>query len=112
MTLEIRTHQLVLHPILRSKIEERIRWSLGRFAERATKVCVRLTDINGPRGGVDKHCRIEVTVRGQKPHTVEDYDAEVLPVVGKATERLRRALVRAAQRTRIFRRSWIGDRRA
>ncbi|MFN7966649.1 MAG: hypothetical protein U0V87_13280 [Acidobacteriota bacterium] len=111
MTLEIRTHQLALHPILRTKIEERILWSLGRFADRTAKVCVKLADINGPRGGVDKHCRIEVTVRGQRPLTVEDYDAEILPVVGKATERLRRALARAFQRTRVFRRSWMSDRK-
>lgn len=111
MTLEIRTHQVALHPILRSKIEERVLWSLGRFADRATKVCVKLTDINGPRGGVDKHCRIEVTVRGQKPLMIEDYDAELLPVVGKVTERLRLALARASERARTFKRSWIGDRR-
>ena len=112
MTLDIRTQDVQLPPDLRSKIEDRIRWALGRFVTRAAKVTVRLRDINGPRGGVDKHCRIEVNVRGQRPLAVEDYDCEILPVVGKTTDRLRRALARAIHRPRPWRRVELEESRA
>lgn len=111
MTLDIRTQGVQLPPDLRSKIDERIRSALGRFVARAAKVTVRLRDINGPRGGVDKHCRIEVNVRGHRPLAVEDYDCEILPVVSKTTDRLRRALSRATHRPRPWQRvAWEGTR--
>ncbi|HTB74323.1 MAG TPA: hypothetical protein VK762_13825 [Polyangiaceae bacterium] len=40
---------------------------LGRFATHIERATVRFEDVNGPRGGVDTVCRIQLTVSGRPP---------------------------------------------
>jgi hypothetical protein len=49
---------------LRDLVVERIRFGLRRFSTRVPRATVQLSDLNGPRGGIDKHCRIELLVGG------------------------------------------------
>ena len=48
----------------------RMRRALRRLHGAVAQVRVQLEDINGPDGGVDKRCRVEVAVPGQKPVAV------------------------------------------
>ena len=48
----------------------RMRRALRRLHGSVAQVCVQLEDINGPDGGVDKRCRVEVAVPGQEPVAV------------------------------------------
>lgn len=45
---------------LRDYGERRLRFALDRFVPRIADVHLRLEDLNGPRGGVDKQCRLDV----------------------------------------------------
>ncbi len=45
---------------LRDYGERRLRFALDRYMPRIADVHVRLEDRNGPRGGVDKECRLDV----------------------------------------------------
>ena len=45
----------------------RMRRALRRLHGAVAQVRVQLEDINGPDGGVDKRCRVEVAVPGQEP---------------------------------------------
>ena len=49
---------------------DRMRRALRRMHGAVAQVRVRLEDINGPDGGVDKRCRVEVAVIGQEPVAV------------------------------------------
>jgi putative sigma-54 modulation protein len=60
MRLEIRRRRLAVSDGLRDHIKRRLRTALGRFARRVGQVWVYLRDVNGPRGGADKRCRIVV----------------------------------------------------
>lgn len=54
------------HPefrLLREWAEGRARRALSRFSSFMPSVRIELCDINGPRGGVDKRCQIEVNAR-------------------------------------------------
>lgn len=108
MTLFIRTHQIELSDDLKLQIEARVHAALGRFANRARRVWINVTDTNGPRGGIDKRCRIETHLRGVGRLIVEDNDTSILAVVGKTTDRLRRLVLRIVQRSR----PWSGRRPA
>jgi ribosome-associated translation inhibitor RaiA len=61
---------------------------------------VRLGDVNGPRGGVDKHCRITVSGRRFGSSTLDELDGDAYAAVDLATGRIARAIRRQLQRVR------------
>lgn len=100
MQIEIHARDFVLTDGLREAVERRLRFALGRFDERPLRVTVRLSDINGPRGGEDKHCAIRVRVGGLPDLVVEDTETDLYAAVNRATERVARTLRRKLQRGR------------
>lgn len=58
MRLEIRFLHIDPSEALREHIERRLGFALRRFGDRFRSATVRVVDLNGPRGGVDKECRI------------------------------------------------------
>lgn len=76
--------------------QRRLEFALGRFAGRVRSLSVRLTDLNGPRGGVDKKCLIAVRLsRPRRVIVIEDVDADAAVVISRAAERMSRAVSRA-----------------
>lgn len=45
---------------LRGITLDRLRFALRRMAQQVSTARVRFTDVNGPRGGVDKHAQIQL----------------------------------------------------
>ena len=78
----------------------RLEYALGRFAGRVRSVSVSLTDLNGPRGRIDKKCLIAVRLdRPPRAIVIEDVDADAAVVVCRAAERTARAVARAIDST-------------
>ena len=63
MEIQIKTSGLPAAKKLRAHANDRIRATLGRFGHIVQLVSVRLSDINGPRGGADKLCRIVIQMK-------------------------------------------------
>jgi len=79
----------------------RLAFMLGRFAGRVRSLTVRLTDVNGPRGGPDKRCLIAVRLtRPRRVIVIEDVDTDHNVVVSRAAERTSRAVSRAVRSAR------------
>lgn len=101
---------VVMHVVLRSNIqisntlrehvEAKVELALRRFRDRVGVVTVRLTDVNGPRGGVDKRCRMLLTMSGHAPLVVEAWDQDPYAAVTQATARLDEQVARAVTRKR------------
>ena len=49
-----------LHKPQRDLIEQRVRLATQRVARLLSRATVRLKDLNGPRGGVDQQCHIQL----------------------------------------------------
>lgn len=98
MTIDLRCRPFELTPALAGHVERRLRFALSRFAGRVQAVSVRLTDDNGPRGGVDKACRLRVHLRGAGLVRVEELDSDLYAAVDRAVARLARGVSRALQR--------------
>jgi len=92
-------------PELAAHVERRLRFALTRFSGRIGRVQVVLADQNGPRGGIDKTCRIVVRLRdgGDVVAEVSDVDWEV--AVDRATTRIGHSTGRELARRRAVRRS-------
>jgi putative sigma-54 modulation protein len=110
MNIEFHSSRLAVSNSIQAYVERRIGFALGRFADVVESVFVSLEDINGPRGGVDKSCRIRVNLIGQKTPIIADVlDLEIRPAVDMAADRVGRAVARHLDR-RAGRRSserWI-----
>jgi len=100
MQLEMRGVNYDLDDILKEHIERRLRFALGRFAARIHRLTVRLTDVNGPRGGLDKRCRIAVALVPRGMVMVEGCGHDPFLLVADAAQRVGRAVRRELERRR------------
>lgn len=64
MRVEVQVHNLPSPPGLIRDLEKRAGNSFARFQSSIKRVCVHLEDVNGPRGGRDKECRIVCHLAG------------------------------------------------
>jgi hypothetical protein len=90
MQLEIRSLNEHLESSQIAFVERRLLYALGRFGNRVGRVMVRLEDMNGPRGGLDKRCHIEARLKGRGVLVVDVRDFELEPAVSRAAERIAR----------------------
>jgi ribosomal subunit interface protein len=102
MQLDIRIQKVDLPKEVNRYIERRLRFSLGRFMARIRSVTLRILDINGPRGGADKRCRIAVRLIPSDVIVVQEVNADLFAAVDRAAERLGQALARKLNRTRVL----------
>jgi ribosome-associated translation inhibitor RaiA len=79
-------------------ITRRLHFVLGRFAPEVERVTARVGDLNGPRGGMDKRCRMEVKLRGLGDVLSEACADDLAAAVAFAAERLGRGVARALER--------------
>jgi putative sigma-54 modulation protein len=87
-------------------VEGRVRLSLGAAAERIESVSVRLSDVNGPRGGEDKRCRVVVYLRQGRDVVTEAVDGDLYAAVDAAVGRAKEAVWRFVHRRRTLRRQY------
>jgi putative sigma-54 modulation protein len=87
---------------VRAHVAHRIQFGLGKFCPHIVHVTVQIIDLNGPRGGEDKVCRIEIRLLPTGSIFVEDADADIYAAVDLAVGRAARAVSRAIGRRRHF----------
>jgi ribosome-associated translation inhibitor RaiA len=88
-------------PEERAFIRTKVARRLGKFAESIERFSLRTEDVNGPRGGVDRVCRIKVVVRGLPSIVVEKRDAFLNAAVDLALAGVERGVRRALTRRRV-----------
>lgn len=100
MKIHVRLNQSVAEESARAHIECRLRLSLSRLAPRIRSVTVQIVDINGPKGGEDKTCRIDIRLLPSGRVFIEDTDADLFAAVDRAADRAARSASRAVERAR------------
>ena len=98
MHIDIQTHDFSLTKALRNHAERRLRFALTRCDDHIQRVVMRLSDINGPRGGEDKRCRLQVILAGLPDVVIEDVEADLYVAIDRATDRAGRTVVRKIDR--------------
>jgi len=87
---------------LRDYVMKRLAYSLNHGDGQITRITVRLSDINGPRGGADKRCLIELRLKAAQAVVIEDTEADLYVAIDRAAERAGRTLERRLARQREF----------
>ena len=90
MSIEIRSKDFSITDAIREHARRRMRFALDYFAidrfRKVKQVVVRLGDLNGPKGGEDKFCRITAEV-GHRTVVVEDVHSNLYAAISRATRR-------------------------
>lgn len=86
----------------RADLRRRLGRKLGKFARAVERVSVRVRDVNGPRGGVDKACAIKVVLVGLPSVVVEEQHRVLRDACDAALRHAERA-VRRAHKRRVLR---------
>lgn len=100
MNVQIHTQDVVLTDELREHVHRRLAFALNHGGDTISRVVVRLSDVNGPRGGVDKRCGIEVRLKSAPALLVEELQSDLLVAIDRAAERMGRTLDRRLMRQR------------
>ncbi|MGE0480763.1 MAG: HPF/RaiA family ribosome-associated protein [Phycisphaerae bacterium] len=90
MLVQIQNPSTRLSARVREQIDRRVRFALSRFAARIRGVRVRVADLNGARGGVDKRCLLEARLTPRGRVVVEATDVDVEVAVSRAADRVAR----------------------
>lgn len=84
----------------RAYIRLRLGAKLGKFATSIERVTVRVRDVNGPRGGVDKVCNIKVVLSGLPSVVFESGSASLKTAINGALTGVERAVRKSIGRAR------------
>jgi hypothetical protein len=84
----------------RIDVEQRVRFALRRLGTEVQRARISLRDINGPRGGVDKQCRLTLKTDAYGTLVVTAQAQSSGHALDRALQRATQALVRVWQRKR------------
>jgi len=98
MRIDVQGLGFPLTPALLSHTERRLRFALTRSSDRIMRVVVRLGDTNGPRGGEDKFCRMQIHLQRAAPVLIEDTGGDLYAVIDRVAERAGRNVAKRIDR--------------
>ncbi len=105
MRLDIHTHRFTLTDALRCHVQRRLNLALNSGDDQILRIVIRLSDINGPRGGADKRCQIQVVLANVPDVIIRETQADLYAAIDRATDRAGRAVHRRLARQRSRRRA-------
>lgn len=85
---------------LRDTVVARVLFVMRRLSFVVPKATVRFADVNGPRGGLDKRCQIELKTQDAGVMVVSSTAGNWLVALNAALARAKQALMRTKQRAK------------
>ena len=83
---------------LREPSLERVRFVLRRLSFLVPRARVQFSDVNGPRGGVDKRCQVELSTEGAGTVVIASLARDWRTALDRSLTRATRVLRRSLQR--------------
>lgn len=79
-------------------IDRRMHFALARFDGRVRQASLVFSDVNGARGGIDKKCRMLVTLAPQGEIVLEEMASNIEAAVSIVADRASRTIARQLER--------------
>ena len=100
MQLNVQARPFKLTPALEASVAHNLSAVESRFGDRIRKVTVRMDDINGDKGGIDKRCRIVIDAQPRHTVVAQALTEDMYQSISVAARRAETALTRSLQRSR------------
>jgi ribosomal subunit interface protein len=94
MLVNIQSRHFSLSEALSKYVKTKVQIMLCRYEAKIIRVDVSLFDINGPKGGEDKCCKIVVRINGASSIVVQETAEDLYDAINTCTRRGRRAVKR------------------
>ena len=94
MLVHIQSRHFSLSAALNKYVKTKLQVMLGRYEAKIISLNVSLFDINGPKGGEDKCCKIIVKINGTSSIVVQETAADLYDAINTCSRRARRAVKR------------------
>lgn len=104
-SIELRTRGVERSAALRDGIARKLTSALARFAGAIRQIFVTVADQNGPRGGLDKMCRLRLVTVAGPVIVIREVDSVAGRAVDAAADRAARSVARRMGRSRRGRRA-------
>jgi ribosome-associated translation inhibitor RaiA len=101
MQITINDKQKNLGPHASTKAKDKISSSFSKFGLNIISVEMTVEDINGPRGGVDKECRVIVKLRKMEDVVATVKEETFSKAIARSINRAERAIARKIQRRNL-----------
>ena len=98
--LDVRAHGFAMTDAIRTYATDHVAGRLVKHARAIQTMMVRFDDVNGSKGGADKICEVEVTLRRRNPIVVRERDDDLRAAMSRAADRVEQAVARAVARRR------------
>ena len=103
MQTHIQSHGFSLTKALREYTQKRLGYAVSFAGDHIRRITVKLSDINGPRGGEDKRCHVVVTLQNMPSVIIEDVQSNLYTAIDRAVERAGWAVTRVMRRKHAHR---------
>ena len=100
MDIEVFERNVTLKGEQKALIMRRLEFALGRFEMHLGTIRVTICDLNGPRGGCDLQCRLQVAMRAGREVLVNEVGETVEAAITAAADRAARTIARRLQKSR------------
>lgn len=90
MRLDVKLRDPALSREQTDMVKRYARFALVRFGHRINRTELVLEDVNGPKKGRDKRCKVQVLLSGLPPVVVEVTDVDSMAAVSRGVERAAR----------------------
>jgi putative sigma-54 modulation protein len=102
MQIDIEARSFTLTKALKSYIEKKLKSTLSSYGKHPLfkRAVIRLSNVNGPRGGEDKLCHIQLMLAGAPDIIIKNTEQDIYAAIDIASRRAGNAVVRRLERQR------------
>jgi len=100
MQIDIQARHFPVTHALNTYIKRRLGFALSSHDDHIQRIRVQLSDINGPRGGADKCCQIQIIIPKLPNIVIEDIEVDLYTAIDRAADRAGRTIGRRLARQR------------
>lgn len=98
MKIDIQSRHFELTEGLKAHIKRKLQFALSRMESHITAISISLSDENGPKGGVDKHCRLQVCLTNMGDVVIKETQTDLFTAIDRAMQRANRSVARNIDR--------------